>query len=378
MEKKKIVCFHLFNDYSGSPKVLRNVLEGLLMRGYEVDLHTSPGGVLDTLGVAEESDSGAKKYPGLNIRHFSYNFSSNPAVTMMRYSWAQIKIFVTALRYMFKRNTVFYVNTILPFGAALAGRLIGKRVVYHYHENAYVKSGFYRALTGVMQRLADSIICVSAHQASYLGRKEGVTVVPNALEPAFASRLRPVPEEAFERKEVLMLGSLKGYKGVDEFLELAGNLSQFRFRLVLNEEPGAVERWLTSEGAKRPENVTVSARVTDVATLYNGASVVVNLSRPDLFVETFGLTALEAMACGLPVVVPPVGGIAEMVDDGVEGFRIDVRDMDRLTEAVERLLTDRQLYLACAEAALERASRFDADRTVDAIARIIEGKDSGE
>lgn len=378
MAKKKIVCYHLFNDYSGSPKVLRNVLEGLLKRGYEVDLYTSRGGILDSLDGAEESERGTQKYPGLHIRHFSYNFSSNPVVTMMRYSLAQIKIFVKALRYMFKSNTVFYVNTILPFGAALAGRLIGKSVVYHYHENAYVKSGFYRALTGVMQRLADSIICVSAHQASYLGRKEGVTVIPNALDPAFATRLRPAPEKAFERKEVLMLGSLKGYKGVGEFLELARRLPQFRFRLVLNEEPASVEQWLASEGVKRPDNVTVSARVMDVAALYNGASVVVNLSRPDLFVETFGLTALEAMACGLPVVVPPVGGIAEMVDDGVEGYKIDVRDMDRLTGCVGRLLTDRQMYLACAEAALRRASRFDADRTVDAVARVIEGIDKGE
>ena len=46
---RKIVCFHLFNDYSGSPKVLKVVLEGLLQRGCEVDLVTSRGGVLDKI-----------------------------------------------------------------------------------------------------------------------------------------------------------------------------------------------------------------------------------------------------------------------------------------------------------------------------------------
>lgn len=46
---KTIVCFHLFNDYSGSPKVLRMVLEGLLNKGYNVDLVSSCGGVLDEL-----------------------------------------------------------------------------------------------------------------------------------------------------------------------------------------------------------------------------------------------------------------------------------------------------------------------------------------
>ncbi len=376
--KKRIACFHLLNDYSGSPKVLRNVLEGLLKRGYDVDLYTSRGGVLDSLEGAEDRTAEEPLKGRLRMHDTSYRFSPNPAVTMLRYSLAQVKIFCKALRYIFRRDTVFYVNTILPAGAALAGRLCGKRVIYHYHENAYVKSGFYRMLAAVMQKLADGIICVSAHQASYLRRKKGVTVVPNALDAAFVSQLRPDPEKAFGRGEVLMLGSLKAYKGTGEFMELARRLPEFRFRLVLNEEPEAVAQWLAGEAKDRPGNVAVLPRVKDVAGLYNGASMVVNLSRPDLFVETFGLTALEAMACGLPVVVPPVGGIAEMVEDGKEGFRIDARDMDRLAEAVRRLLTDCGLYLACSRNALARAAQFDAERTAGAVAGIIEGRSERE
>ena len=43
---KKIVCFHLFNDYSGSPKVLKTIIEGLLNNGHCIDLVTSRGGGL--------------------------------------------------------------------------------------------------------------------------------------------------------------------------------------------------------------------------------------------------------------------------------------------------------------------------------------------
>ena len=46
---KRIICFHLYNDFSGSPIVLRMVLEGLLRKGFKVDLVTSNGGVLDEL-----------------------------------------------------------------------------------------------------------------------------------------------------------------------------------------------------------------------------------------------------------------------------------------------------------------------------------------
>ena len=71
---KRIVCFHLFNDFSGSPKVLHDVLAGLLEQGYEIDLVTTRGGVLDQL------DS-----PHLKRHTYRYKFSTNPAITMARY-----------------------------------------------------------------------------------------------------------------------------------------------------------------------------------------------------------------------------------------------------------------------------------------------------
>ena len=55
-------------------------------------------------------------------------------------------------------------------------------------------------------------------------------------------------------------------------------------------------------------------------------------------VETFGLTALEAMSAGLPVIVPTEGGIAEMVTDGDNGYKIDVQDLNKIVEYVHLLL----------------------------------------
>ena len=45
----RIICFHLFNDYSGSPKVLKSLLTGMLAEGFEIELVTSEGGALDEL-----------------------------------------------------------------------------------------------------------------------------------------------------------------------------------------------------------------------------------------------------------------------------------------------------------------------------------------
>lgn len=312
---RHIVCFHLYNDYSGSPKVLKMVLEGMLRKGYRIDLVSSKGGALDEL----------LHYPNLQKHSYPYRFSSNGAVTMLRYCLVQLYTFFLSFRWLFRKDVVFYINTLLPAGPALAGRLMGKRVIYHYHENAFVKGSFYKLLAGVMQKLAHEIICVSAYQASFLPRKERVTVIPNTLPKEFASRLKPNKEAAFERKRILMLGSLKLYKSPLEFTSLAQQLQQFAFELIVNDTQKNIDLFITEHKVNISKNLTIYPRQSDVAPFYNRASLVLNLTNKKQAVETFGLTALEAMSAGLPVIVPTEGGIAEMVEDGVNGYKIDVQ-----------------------------------------------------
>ncbi len=358
---KRIVCFHLFNDFSGSPKVLHDVLAGLLEQGYEIDLVTTRGGVLDQL------DS-----PHLKRHTYRYKFSTNPAITMARYLWAQTLTFCKALRYIFDKDSIFYINTILPLGPALAGKLTGKRVIYHYHENAFVKGAFYMTLAKAMQKLARRIICVSSYQKSYLSRQKDVEVIPNALSPQFLSRLQPDPSAAFDRHTVLMLSSLKTYKGTHIFIRLASLMPQFKFVLVINDTPEAIDTWIATESIKIPSNITIHPRSSDVARFYNTSSLVVNLSDPRLVIETFGLTALEAMSCALPVIVPEKGGIAEMVTDGVNGFKIDCNNTHLLQNTISALLTDREKYLTIAGNALDYSRSFSRNAMIERICNVLE------
>ena len=64
---------------------------------------------------------------------------------------------------------------------------------------------------------------------------------------------------------------------------------------------------------------------------YNEAYIVLNMSDKTCFIDTFGMTALEAMSAGLPVIVPTEGGIAEMVTNGMDGFKIDSKELGRNT-----------------------------------------------
>ena len=357
MEKKKIVCFHLYNDFSGSPKVLRQVVRGFLEQGHEVVLVTSRGGALDKitdyrLQITDNSQLSTLNSQ-LRYRYYDYKFAGSGVLTALRYAWVQIYTFFVAWGYLFDRDVVFYINTILPVGPAVAGWLMRKRVVYHYHENAMVKGRMYRALAWVMQCVATEIICVSEYQRSFLKRQEGVRVVPNALDEEFVARAVVDVEAAFERKRVLMLGSLKGYKGTKEFVELACRLQKYEFVLVLNDEQENIDRYFEENGLVCTGNLKVYARQKDVVPFYCEASVVLNLTDKTQAIETFGLTALEAMVFGLPVIVPTVGGIAEMVEDGVNGWKIDVQELDVIAERIDEMLSDKELYARLAEGAMQ-------------------------
>lgn len=99
------------------------------------------------------------------------------------------------------------------------------------------------------------------------------------------------------------------------------------------------------------------------------------LAAADLFLltsetEGFGLAALEAMACGVPVVSSRCGGIEEVVRDGVDGVLAPVGRIDLLAEACVELARHPQRRLVMAQAARQRAvEQFGVDRIVDAYER---------
>lgn len=118
-------------------------------------------------------------------------------------------------------------------------------------------------------------------------------------------------------------------------------------------------------------NISIHSRQENVAKFYQQASVVLNLSDRRLFIETFGLTALEAMTAGLPVIVPTEGGIAEMVDDGVNGYKIDVTNLKRIEHVLMELLSDKTRYIQMADNALYRAKQFNADDMIEGVERVL-------
>jgi len=81
--------------------------------------------------------------------------------------------------------------------------------------------------------------------------------------------------------------------------------------------------------------------------------------------EMFGMAAVEAQACGKPVVSSDSGGLKEVVPSSC-GARFPVGDSARMADEIERLVDDPRRYAACAENALANAATYDWARICDA------------
>ncbi len=91
-----------------------------------------------------------------------------------------------------------------------------------------------------------------------------------------------------------------------------------------------------------------------LSTYYRAADVVMVPSRS----ESFGLVALEASACGTPVVASAVGGLTTLVDHGRTGFLVDGRDPLVFADFTARILRDRDLAQAMSAASVRRARGY--------------------
>lgn len=353
-----IVFCHLLNDRSGSPMVLRSTIEALDSAGDGVLFVGSQG-----RGVLEDT--------GVRTRRYWYRRSRYRLITFFTFFASQLALYRALSRANdIPRDAVIFVNTLLPFAAMLWGRRTGRSVVVHVHEASITPGPLRRFLTSCAGRFADLLLYVSDdHRARLPIDGPHALIVPNPVGTALVARAEAhAPCQDRQQFRVLMLASLRGYKGINEFMALAEELQKradISFDLVLNAEADDVAAF--SRRHSDAANVTIHPRTDDPAQFYSKADLVLNLSRVDQWIETFGLTLVEAMTFGLPVIAPPVGGPAEIVTHGIVGYCIDSRDGAALRDAVLKLSDDPETYGAMSRAARKRAQDFTFDAYTAAL-----------
>ena len=196
------------------------------------------------------------------------------------------------------------------------------------------------AVTAVSRSLRDDTI-------EQVGVRGEIAVIPNFLDctefrrlPDRELRARLCPPDRYDAL-VVHMSNFRPVKRVDAAIEVFHRIRQrVRARFLL-----------VGDGPVRPEvEKRVEAYGLDEDVLFAGAQgdPVRWLSVSDLFLlpslqESFGLAALEAMACEVPVVASRVGGLPEIVRDGVTGFTCAPDDLDGMADRGVALLTDAAL-----------------------------------
>ena len=223
-------------------------------------------------------------------------------------------------------------------------------------------------LTAVSEYLRDETI-------SHFGVPgESIEVIPNFVDTSVYDRGRyPCHKKVLTsagEKVVMHISNFRSVKRVNDVVRIFDRIRrQVDCRLVL-----------VGDGPDRPEAAAEVSRLglsKNVLFLGRQDSVAELLACADLFLlpsasESFGLSALEAMASGVPVIATRVGGLPEVVEEGESGFLAEVGDIEGMAAAGARLLSDQPTWRRHSAAARAGAERFKVERVVPLYERFYE------
>jgi D-inositol-3-phosphate glycosyltransferase len=245
--------------------------------------------------------------------------------------------------------------------------------------------GEQRVISGADRILAPTPVEAAHLVGLYGADPDRIRIVPPGVDRSVFSP-RPTREakarlHLANERLLLFVGRLQPLKGPDIAVRALADAvarSPEMMRDVVLAVVGGPTRSDSGDEVARLMNLAASAGVGDrvvffppqpherLAEFYSAADAVLVPSRS----ESFGLVALEAQACGTPVVAAAVGGLRYSVRDGVGGLHVLGHDPRDFADRIIELLGDPSLAARLSAGALEHAARFSWDATAAEIGRV--------
>ena len=198
--------------------------------------------------------------------------------------------------------------------------------------------------------------------------RERIRVVPNGIDHEL---YRPDPRVVAEAEHVVFVGRIEHYKGLDVLLAAWPAVTAARpgARLSILGAGSALDEMRRRVADARLRGVVFDGFVDDRTKVdrMRRASIVVQPSRK----EGWGLTVLEANACGTPVVATDVPGLRDSVRPGETGLLVPSADPAALADGLLRLLGDREFCIRLADGALAWSARFTWERAASSRAGLL-------
>ena len=239
--------------------------------------------------------------------------------------------------------------------AAIAARLRGRHAVVTDHGLQGSDAG------GVVRGLYERFLAVSQYSATQIRSPARKTrIIYGGVDP-----IRYSPDHGTRRDGLLFVGRLTPHKGVDVLIRALPPDAALTVVGSQDHDKDLPEReypdLLRSLAEGRRVRFAGAVDDAELAREYRGALALVLPSvertcygRTMAVSELLGLVVLEAMASGTPVIASRVGGIPEVVEDGVTGYLVPPGDVETLRERIQALLDDRGLALRMGALARKR------------------------
>ncbi len=244
-------------------------------------------------------------------------------------------------------------------------------------ENAKVRA--FQLVDRILMRFANRVVAVSRAQAEYLRRwgvpSRKLSVIYNSIDPEAFADADPVDIRAQldlpnESIVAVAAGRFSREKGQRFLVRAFTNAiaREGRLRLVLFGEgpdrPG-MARWIHEHGLS--EYVRCPGYEHNLIGCLKGADILANPSRS----EGLPNIVLEAMAVGLPVVATDVGGVPELIEDGVSGWLVPYGDQVAMSGAMTGVAQDPDLRQRLARAAADVVGkRFSFERQAEELTKV--------
>jgi len=258
-------------------------------------------------------------------------------------------------------------------------------------EGEYRINGERQVMQVVERIVAATQAEVAQLQLLYNVPHEKISIIPPGVD---IGRFYPIPVD--EAKEVigegkcprllLFVGRIEPLKGIDTLIRALATLRQNGAMehecyslAIIGGEPDAPPEDMSAEMARLKTLcrelgmddliVFLGKRSQDTLPYYYSASEI--LIMPSHY-ESFGMVALEAMACGTPVVASQVGGLAFLVQDGITGYVVPGGDAEALAKTLEKLMRDPALRERLGKQAAEYARFYSWDKIALRVKTVYE------
>lgn len=338
---KRVAIFHPVDDKYGASNILAYVLT-FLNEEYICDVY-----IPVLTGEIEKTF----KDNVVNIGEVNFiEFKQLPVVHRKMYSIRGLLVWIVQnvntleiIRKNKNKYDFFYINTVALFSVSLLCKILRVKNIVHCHE--HLKGSFYgNVIRKIVLTCSDKIICVSKCVANYIGESRKIEVIHNGIPDLNRDVTIQFDDRKSELLHMAMIGRVMPEKGqwfLCDAIKKIPSSYQHKIKIHVFGDAPPTRKYLFDELRSyilrhKLEHVFIMHGFDPNASKKSMDMDVFLI--PSMMVDPFPTTVLEGLSAGKILVTTNNGGSTEIIDDGVNGFKITPGDTSGLAEKIVRII----------------------------------------